>query len=359
MSIKSSLLSSEMEPDVNCIELDITDEKSALRRRVDTEERNLFHQLESEKVKTRKGDIHVAIQGDRNAKRTAIVTLHDIGQNHVSCFQSIFCFHQFKPLLNNFTVYHLNFPGQEEDAEELPEDYIYPTMEEMADVVEEVFAYYNLRNTICFGVGAGANVFIRLGLKDPKHVECLILVNPIAGNASWSDWGHEKVLSHYLKTKGMTQFCQDYLLYHFLGKFDESTKRDLADAVRDDLRRIKHPRNLSLLIEAHAKRSNIKMNRPVAGQSASDTLKCGVLMMTGDHSPAVDDTVALNAKLDPTNSTWIKIADATSMVLEEQPTGVTNAIVLFLQGYGHAMKMRPPALSFTGHEQVEGPPAVC
>ena len=63
----------------------------------------------------------VAIQGDRNKKGTALVTLHDIGQNHVKCFQSYFCFHQTKPLLKNFTTYHINFPGQEENAEDLPE----------------------------------------------------------------------------------------------------------------------------------------------------------------------------------------------------------------------------------------------
>lgn len=67
------------------------------------------------------GNLHVAIQGDCQAKHTAIVTLHDIGQNHLTCFQSFFSFHQFKPLLQNFTVYHINFPGQEEDAEELPQ----------------------------------------------------------------------------------------------------------------------------------------------------------------------------------------------------------------------------------------------
>lgn len=67
------------------------------------------------------GDIHVVTQGDTSNNRTSIVTLHDIGQNHVSGFQSYFCFHQFKPLLANFNVYHLNFPGQHESANELPQ----------------------------------------------------------------------------------------------------------------------------------------------------------------------------------------------------------------------------------------------
>lgn len=66
-------------------------------------------------------------------------------------------------------------------------------MEEMANAVEEVFQYFGVANSICFGVGAGANVFARFGLKDPKHVECMVLVNGTVTTASWSDWGYEKV----------------------------------------------------------------------------------------------------------------------------------------------------------------------
>ena len=141
--------------------------------------------------------------------------------------------------------------------------------------------------------------------------------------------------SHYLKTKGMTIFCQDYLVYHYFGKVDEHTNLDLVGLVRDQLHRIKSPRNLGLFMESYSKRDAIKINRPVAGQPNTSSLKCGVLILTGDHSPAVDDTVNLNSKLDPTNTSWIKISDASSLVLEEQPTGVTNALVLFLQGHGY------------------------
>lgn len=141
--------------------------------------------------------------------------------------------------------------------------------------------------------------------------------------------------SHYLKTKGMTQFCEDFLLHHFFGKIDENSNRDLVSIVRDQLRSIKHPKNLAMLIDSFSKRPAIKIARPVIGSTSTVTLKCGVLIITGDRSPAVDETVNLNSKLDPSNSTWMKISDASSLVLEEQPTTVANAIVLFLQGYGH------------------------
>ena len=66
-------------------------------------------------------------------------------------------------------------------------------MDEMALCLEDVLQYYKLKNTIGFGVGAGANVLARLGLLDPKHVECLILVNGTITTSTWSEWGHEKV----------------------------------------------------------------------------------------------------------------------------------------------------------------------
>ena len=297
--MKISLLDSEVSPyqDISLDE-DGVDEHSHLTLQcINEDEQTYFQTLDSQIVKTKKGNIKVAIQGDRNNKGTAMVTLHDIGQNHVTCFQSYFCYYQIKPLLKHFTIYHINFPGQEENAKDLPEDYEYPTMEEMSDVVREVTDYFDLKKMIGFGVGAGANVLARLALKAPQLVDCLILVNGNSGVATWSEWGYEKMCSHYLKTAGMTTFVQDYFVYHYFGKVDEKTKIDLVDLVHDQLQRIRSPKNLGLFIESYSKRDALKMNRSgVAGQPSGSTtsIKCGVLVITGDHSPAVDETVNLN-----------------------------------------------------------------
>jgi len=361
--MKSSLLETEVSPyqdTTTSIILDETDEYSHLRTQyINEEEFNYFQQLESEVIRTKFGNITVAIQGDRTKKGASLLTLHDIGQDHVKCFQSYFCFHQTKPLLNYFTVYHINFPGQEENAEELPEDYVYPTMEEMADVISEVIDYFSLKKTVCLGVGAGANVMMRLALKRASAVDCLVVFNPLCETAGWMEWGYEKMSSHYLKTKGMTIFTQDYLIWHYFGKMDERTNLDLVGLVRDQLHRIKHPRNLGLFIESYSKRDTIKISRPVDGGSNITSLKCGTLIITGDGCPWVDETVVVNSKLDPSQSSWMKISDATSLVLDEQPTSVTNALVLFLQGHGYALKLQPPTLKFQSLDEVAAPPAIC
>ncbi|KPJ09197.1 Protein NDRG3 [Papilio machaon] len=123
------------------------------------------------RVRTDRCDIQVAVQGDRS--KPAIITYHDIGMNsHVCaqalvqaptsssfdvacydsqaqpcltserclflhkskalrawevvsphiCFQTFFNYVDMRALLENFCVYHINAPGQEEGAPSLPED---------------------------------------------------------------------------------------------------------------------------------------------------------------------------------------------------------------------------------------------
>ena len=145
-----------------------------------------------------------------------------------------------------------------------------------------------------------------------------------------------QVSSHYLKGKGMTKFTEDYLLWHYFGKSDQQQHSDLITVVRDHLHRIKHTRNLALFIDSFVKRSAITINRPVVG-SRQESAYPNSLLICGNQSPFLDDTVDLNSKLDPRVTQWIKVSDATGMVLDEQPTVVLNALILFLQGLGHGM----------------------
>lgn len=75
-------------------------------------------------------------------------------------------------------------------------------------------------------------------------------------------------------------------------------------------------------------------------------LSCPVLNMVGNDSPHVADTVDLNGKLNPAETSWFKISDASGMVLEERPDCVAESILLFLQGLGYF-----PTLSHTKWRQ--------
>ena len=57
----------------------------------------------------------------------------------------------------------------------------------------------------------------------------------------------------------------------------------------------------------------------------------------GEYSPHVDSTVNFNGRLDPEKCTWMKINDA-SMVVLEQTEKVAQAVILFVQGLGYTLR---------------------
>ena len=73
-----------------------------------------------------------------------------------------------------------------------------------------------------------------------------------------------------------------------------------------------NPRNLGLLVAAYMQRTDLALSREVAANGkpmlgSARTLRPPVLNMTGDRSPHVDATVALNGRLQPNKCTWMKL----------------------------------------------------
>lgn len=65
---------------------------------------------DAESVDTRWGPLTVTVCGERG--RTPCLTLHDVGLNHRSCFQSLLLAAGPKSLLSkNFCFYHVDAPG--------------------------------------------------------------------------------------------------------------------------------------------------------------------------------------------------------------------------------------------------------
>lgn len=70
-----------------------------------------------------------------------------------------------------------------------------------------------------------------------------------------------------------------------------------------------NPTNLAMLINSYIHRTDLHIARTPSGtpQSSSKTLKMPVINITGSLSPHADDTVTFNGRLDPTNSSWMKV----------------------------------------------------
>jgi len=288
-----------------------------------------------ERVDTKFGSILVGIQGDRS--KPAILTYHDLGLNYISNFQAFFNFVDMRLLLQNFCIYHVNAPGQEEGAATLSDTYVYPTMDELAEQVYDVVCYYGLKRVIGLGIGAGANILCRFALAYPDKIDALCVVNCLSTQTGWIEWGYQKLNARNLRSKGaMTQGVLDYLMWHHFGNMSEERNHDLTHVYRQYFESQVNPANLGLFIDSYIRRTDLDITRELDPLRKADvrTIRAPILNVTGALSPHVDDTVTFNGRLDPVNSTWMKIQDC-GMVLEEQPAKLAEAFRLFLQGQGY------------------------
>lgn len=95
----------------------------------------------------------------------------------------------------------------------------------------------------------------------------------------------------------------------FSPKVTEERNHDLVYVYRQYFESNVNPQNLGLFIDSYIRRTDLAIERnldPIRRKDAR-TLKMPVLNVTGAHSPHVDDTVTFNGRLDPVDSTWMKV----------------------------------------------------
>ncbi|XP_054156853.1 protein NDRG3-like [Oppia nitens] len=277
--------------------------------------------------------------------KPVILTYHDIGLNSSSNFESFFSLSENRLLLESFRVYHITAPGQEFNADDLPYNYVYPTMDQLAEQIHDVCKHYAIQSFIGFGYGAGANVLSRFALNCPDMVEGLFLIHPSATASTWTEWIYQKLNVRQLLNGGqqivndscLPQSVQNYLMWHLFGD-TEFPDRVTDDEAVDMYRRyfggqFINKRNLGLFIDAYIGRSALDITR----DDKQRNFRCSVAVICGQNSAHVDESVKMNSRLLPSDSTWIKLSDA-SMVLEEQPHKVAETFRLFLQGLGYTLK---------------------
>lgn len=326
---------------MNEIELTSVDTRNFVSTLVETEPRL---KEESQYVSTRYGNVFVTMQGNRD--KMAFLTLPDIGLTSQNQFHGFFNFVDNEPLMESFCAYHLNPIGAEEGSHTLPANYSYPTLDQLAETVLDVFNHFKLKSVILFGIGMGANILSRFALLHPELVNGMIVINLSSTKSGWVEWGYQKWNRWYLSSGQYTEFTNNYLLWHHFGYQTWEKNHDLIETYSRLFSKL-NPVNLGHIINAYINRTDLGIQRndfEEAPNIRKFNFKCQVLNVMGDHSPHDDDVIETNGRLDPTKSSFVKFADCGGMVLEEQPAKLAESLRHFLQGLGYV-----PHLSITRH----------
>ncbi|XP_048352867.1 protein NDRG3 isoform X2 [Sphaerodactylus townsendi] len=281
-------------------------------------------------IETAFGVVHVTLRGTPKGNRPIILTYHDIGLNHKSCFNAFFNFEDMQEITHHFSVCHVDAPGQQEGAAAFPSGFQYPTTDELAEMLPAVLTHLSLKSIIGIGVGAGAFILSRFALNHPDMVEGLVLINVDPCAKGWMDWAASKF-------SGWTTNIVDIVLTHLFGQEELQANLELIQTYRRHIAQDINQENLQLFLTSYNSRRDLDIERPVLGvnENTAKTLKCPALLVVGDSSPAVEAVVECNSRLDPANTTFLKMADCGGLPQVVQPGKLTEAFKYFVQGMGY------------------------
>lgn len=308
-------------------EIAITEEKPLLTGQADSTKdaelaaRILLDQGQDHNIETPHGVLHVTMHGSRTSRRPAILTFHDVGLDTKSCFSPLFQFEEMQEIVKSFTLIHIDAPGQEEGAAVYPANYQYPSMDTISEMIPAVLQFFNFRTVIGIGVGAGAYILSKFALANPDSVEGLVLINIDTNAKGWIDWAAQKLSS-------VTHSLTEQIMTHLFSQDELSSHTDLVESHRDRIHKDPHIGNIEHFWKAYNSRNHLQFDR-------NSSFKCPVMLVVGDQAPYEEAAVECNSKMDPTTTSFLKMADAGGLPQLTQPAKLTEAFKYFVQGMGY------------------------
>src|SRR5699024_10048818 len=128
------------------------------------------------------------------------------------------------------------------------------------------------------------------------------LVNVSGDPPGWIGSLKERTIAHILRNDSKaSHFARKFLLRQFFGKSKNNFQSDPHYL---------HPSfnvcNFAVFLQAHLNRTKLNLRR----RDEKGTIACPVLLVTSQFSPSLEDTMALFFKLNPANSSYLRVDDS-------------------------------------------------
>jgi len=281
------------------------------------------------------GPVDIYIQGSRTPNEVIILTVHDLGCDHTMYLE--FVEHPKMAAIRNRTVWvHVDVPGQGQDASDLPAEYVFPSMQQIGEDLVHVLDQLKLKEVICFGEGAGANILARFAMAHIGRVLGVCLLHTTGSTAGLMESLKDKMMRWKLDSLGLNPSSESYLVLHRFGatKFSKAADKEelqrIVESYQDTLRNKANSKNLKKFVEAFLKRTSIADN--------TKKLNCPVLLVTGQQSIFNGTTRMLHQAIlknceDKAKVEFIEVGGVAN-VLEEKPDKLVECFQYFLQGLG-------------------------
>lgn len=265
----------------------------------------------------------VTIRGDTS--KPALITYHDIGLNHETCFESFFNLDAIKDVFNNYCVYHIDAPGQTEGAETIPEEQ-FPTFDEMVEQLKHIVRKYNITKFLGVGVGAGGTLLLNYGVKYPRDVSGLVLISATPCVTGWSEWVFSKAALVSLNKLGMNEFAKSQLISRYFSSETATQKPKLIEEYKARLDKM-NVHNLT-----HFEASFLNRQNNIVPFLKS--LPFRTLILTGYEGVYQDDIADTFSMFDPEYISRLEFQHCSGLLTVENPDALGLPLRFFLQGLG-------------------------
>lgn len=310
----------------------------------------------------RRHTAYEAKKGPRSFSEVVVLTVHDLGCDH-TMYVDFVERPSMKQIRDRTVWLHVIIPGQGKDAPDLPSDYQFPTMQQIGEDLIHVLDQLKIKEVVCFGEGAGANILARFAMAHIERVLGVVLLHCTGTTAGFLEAVKDKVIGWKLDHAGMNPTAEAYLVLHRFGIFgkaeDQQELKNAIENYQELLRTKTNPKNLKKFVETFLRRTNI------AESSKISKLKCPVLLMTGQKSVFTNTTHTLHQSIvktcqDKAKVEFIEVA-GTANLLEGRPEKVAECLQYFMQGLGLVSSVpmhhvtRPPRLRSLSMEEYDKP----